>query len=337
MADLRIGILGSGNMFDTHFRALRTMPGVKVVAVACGSRAGRKAERHDLIWVESAQAMADREDIDAVVVTTPHALHAAHALPCLRAGKHVLVEKPMDVSAESCDRMIRAAEAAKVNLMVAHSHRYWAAGRLTKSLLQDGAIGELRMVRDTLITAGSLEGAGGSWHTDPELAGRGHLIGYGCHVVDRLRWWFSGECEAVFASDLQFRTDAPVETAGMLQLRFVGNGMASFWWSQCTPSPAFPELVCGAELVGTEGIIDCRTYGQLRIARKQVGDWELVYDQTQMPDARDRTFEAQAREFVQSILEQRAPEVTGADGRAVVEIIEGAYRSADTATSVRLR
>jgi len=337
MSDLRIGIVGSGNMFDTHLRAFTAVPGAKVVAVACGSRAARKAETHDLIWVESAQAMANREDIDAAVIATPHALHAAHALPCLRAGKHVMVEKPMDVSVESCDRMIRAADAAKVNLMVAHSHRYWPAGRLTKSLLQDGAIGELRMVRDTLVKAGSLEGAGGSWHTDPELAGRGNLISHGCQVVDRLRWWFAGECEAVFASDLQFRTDAPMETAGMLQLRFVGNGMASFWWSQCTPSPSFAGLVCGAELVGTEGIIDYRTYGQLRIARKQVGDWELVYDQTQVPDARDRTFEAQAREFVQSILEQRPPEVTGVDGRAVVEIIEGAYRSADTATSVRLR
>jgi predicted dehydrogenase len=337
MADLRLGILGSGNMFDTHFRAFSAVPGVKVAAVACGSRAAKKAESLDLTWVESAQAMADRDDIDAVVVATPHALHAAHALPCLRAGKHVMVEKPMDVSVESCDRMIRAAEAAQVNLMVAHSHRYRAAGRLTKSLLQDGAIGELRMVRDTLVTAGSLRGAGGSWHTDPELAGRGYLIGHGCHVVDRLRWWFDRECEAVFASDLQFRTDAPLETAGMLQLRFVGNGIASFWWSQCTPSPGFPGLVCSAELVGTEGIIDCRTHGQLRIARRQVGDWELVYDQTQAPDARDRAFEAQAQEFVRSILEQRPPEVTGADGRAAVEIIEGGYRSADTATSVRLR
>ena len=128
--------------------------------------------------------------------------------------------------------------------------------------------------------------------------------------------------------------------------------MASFWWNQCTPSPGFPDLVCGAELVGTEGIIDCRTYAQLRIARatlrsseaaalrstsKQTGEWELVYDQTQAPDARDRTFADQAREFVASILEQRPPEITGYDGRATVEIIEAAYRSADTATSVRLR
>jgi predicted dehydrogenase len=337
MTDVRIGILGSGNMFDTHFRAFSAVSGAQVVAVACGSRAARKAETHDLIWAESAQAMADRDDIDAVVVATPHALHAAHALPCLRAGKHVMVEKPMDVSVESCDRMIRAAETSKVTLMVAHSHRYWAAGRLTKSLLQDGAIGDLKMVRDTLVTAGSLEGAGGSWHTDPDVGGRGYLIGYGCHVVDRLRWWFGTDCEAVFASDLQFRTDTPVETAGMLQLRFLREGMASFWWNQCTPSPGFPDMVCGAELVGSEGIIDCRTYGRLRIARKQVGDWELVYDQMQAPDARDRTFEAQAREFVTSLLEQRPPEITGADGRAVVEIIEAAYRSADTGTSIRLR
>ncbi len=337
MTQLRIGILGAGNMFDTHFRAFSALPEVEVVAVGCGSRAAKKADSHNLIWVESAGAMADRDDVDAVVVATPHTLHAAHALPCLRAGKDVMVEKPMDVSVEACRRMIEAAEQANVTFMVAHSHRYWSAGRLTKSLIQDGAIGELQMVRDTLVTAGSLQGETGGWHTDPTLTGRGLLIGYGCHVIDRLRWWFDAECEVVFATDLQFRTDAALDTAGMMQLQFAGGGVASFWWSQCTPPPGFPNMVCGAELVGTEGIIDCRTYGKLRIARQPRGEWELVYDQSQEPDARNQTFAAQAREFVGSIIDGRPPEITGEDGLAAVQIIEAAYQSSDAGTSIRLR
>ena len=336
MLELRIGILGAGNMFDTHYRAFGAIPQARVVAIGCGTRAAKKADEHDLIWTESAQAMADRDDIDAVVVTTPHALHAAHATPSLRAAKHVLVEKPMDVSTAACDRMIRAAQESGANLMVAHSHRYWPAGRLAKSLIQDGAIGEPIMVRDTLVTAGSLKDAAG-WPTDPSLTGRGLLVGYGCHVVDRLRWWFDSECESVFASDFRFRADPQVETAGMMQLRFVSGGVAQFWWSQCTPPPGFGDLVCHAEVIGTEGIIDCQTYSRLRIARQPAGEWELVYDQTQFPDARDRTFQAQAQEFVDSILESRPPEITGADGRAVVEITEAAYQSSDTGTSVRLR
>ncbi|MBM3472921.1 MAG: Gfo/Idh/MocA family oxidoreductase [Armatimonadetes bacterium] len=336
MLELRIGILGAGNMFDTHLRALSATPHARVVAIGCGTRAAKKADAHDLIWVESARAMADRNDIDAVVVTTPHALHAVHAIPCLRSGKHVLVEKPMDVSTAACDRMIDAAREAGVNLMVAHSHRYWPAGRLAKSLIQDGAIGELTMVRDTLVTAGSLQGGAG-WHTDPSLTGRGLLIGYGCHVVDRLRWWFGSECESVFANHFRFRTDAGLETAGMMQLRFVSGAIAHFWWNQCTPPPGFGDMVCSAEIVGTEGIIDCHTYSRLRIARQPAGEWELVYDQTQFPDARDRTFQAQAQEFVTSILDGRPPEITGTDGRAAVEIIEAAYQSSDTGTSVRIR
>jgi predicted dehydrogenase len=337
MTQLRIGILGAGNMFDTHFRAFNALPEADVVAIGCGTRAAKKADSHDLVWVESAEAMADREDVDAVVVATPHTLHAAHALPCLRAGKDVMVEKPMDVSAEACQRMIDAARQANVTLMVAHSHRFWPAGRLTKSLIQDGAIGELQMVRDTLVTAGSLEGKTGGWHTDPTLAGRGLLIGYGCHVIDRLRWWFGSECEAVFATDLQFRTDAPLDTAGMMQLKFANGGVASFWWSQCTPLPGFPDMVCGAELVGTEGIIDCRTYGKLRIARQPKGEWELVYDQTQLPEARNQTFGTQAREFIDSITEGRPPEITGEDGLATVQIVQAAYQSSDAGTSIRLR
>jgi len=336
MVELRIGILGAGNMFDTHYRAFSAVPGAQVVAIGCGSRAAKKADEHDLVWVESAEAMADRDDVDAVVITTPHALHAVHAAPCLRAGKPVLLEKPMDVSVAACERVIRVAQEAGVNLMVAHSHRYWPAGRLTKSLIQDGAIGELTMVRDTLVTPGSLMGAAG-WQADPSLTGRGLLIGYGCHVIDRLRWWFDSECECVFASDLEFRTDAPVETAGMAQLRFLNGGVAHLWWNQCTPFPGWPDMVCGAEIVGTEGLIDCRTYGKLRIARPPTNEWELVYDQTQFPDARDQTFQAQAQEFVNSILEARPPEITGADGRAAVEIIEAAYQSSDAGTSVRLR
>lgn len=98
----------------------------------------------------------------------------------MEAGKHVLVEKPMEVSLEKCDRMIEMAEKGGLKLMVAHSHRYWPGDVVAKRLIEEGAIGKIVMVRDALVTPGyrlaQKPGEPKRWQLDTELYGTGGLI-----------------------------------------------------------------------------------------------------------------------------------------------------------------
>jgi predicted dehydrogenase len=99
------------------------------------------ARRHAGRYVESVEALVSSPDIDAVYVASPHALHAEHALAALRSGKHVLVEKPMALSAGECSAMIKAAEDNALSLAVAYYRRGYPSIRRIRQLLADGIIG----------------------------------------------------------------------------------------------------------------------------------------------------------------------------------------------------
>jgi predicted dehydrogenase len=331
-------MIGSGDWATVHAKALSTIPEAEITAVTCGSRAAAYADTWDCTVEPSVKALVARPDVDAVVITTPHSLHKDHALMAIDAGKHILLEKPMAISVEECDRINAAAKDAGVTLMIAQSHRYWSGGAITKKLIQEGALGDLVMGRDSLLNPGYIKAEeSGNWRYNPELAGRGYFLGYGVHIVDRLRWWFNSEVESVFAKFENFRTDLPTETTGMVFLNFRSGACCTIWSSCSTPRPSWgQQLFCGAELLGTKGIMDVRTYSMVKMANEPHRDWQIVYDAAKEPNAMQNTFVKEDTEFISSVFEKRTPAVTGEDGRAAVEICLAAYESSNTGEAIKL-
>ena len=342
MSDVGVGIIGIGKMGRTHLDGMRDVKRARNVALTdpAGAQdaASALAEEYGVVCEGTVANLVSRSDIDAVVVTTPHALHAEHVLPALQAGKHVLVEKPMDVTLANCDRILDAAAAANVKLMVAQSHRYWEGDVVAKRLLDEGAVGTLLMCRDTLASAGfrspNLEKP---WFTDPDLYGPGGLLGWGVHNIDRLRWWFEDEATGVYASAYPLRTDIPGDlTSNMVAVNFRKGGSAHLWYSEAFPTPGWRGFSCGAQLVGDRGLMDVDPYGQVKVAREGSTEWETVYDISEVDDPRQKAFSSEDRDFIRCIVDDTDPPVTGADGRAAVEICLAAYRSAETGGSVSL-
>ena len=342
MDRVRIGIVGVGKMGRTHIDALRDVEDGKAVAVT--DPAGFKdvgsdlAKEYGLDYEPELDALVSRPDLDAIVVTTPHALHAGHTIRALENGKHVLVEKPLDLTLERCDAIIKAAASADRKLMVAQSHRYWEGGALAKRLLNEGAIGRLLMVRDTLATPGFRSSTTEkAWFADLSLYGPGGLIAWGVHNTDRLRWWFGSDADWVMARSYSLRTEIPEDiTSNMLMISFKNGGSAHLIYSEALPSPGWSGFSCGAQLVGDEGLMDVDPYNQVRVARAGSGQWETVYDYSKEQDPRQKDFADEVRDFVRCIVHDLPSPVSGEDGRAAVEICLAAYRSAEAGEAVRL-
>src|SRR5688572_14219996 len=147
---LGFGVVGSGMMGRTYVRALRHMvEGADVVAIHGGSRAPALAAEVDVPVEPTLEALLARDDVDAVLLATPTQTHREQTLQAAAAGKHVFTEKPIAATLPEIDDMIAACRAAGVRLGVNAVTRYRKGMRLAKQLVDEGAIGEIRMVRHT--------------------------------------------------------------------------------------------------------------------------------------------------------------------------------------------
>ncbi len=349
---LRVGIIGIGNMGRAHTEGFLGLSDAQVVAVtdtAAAGDAGKSfAAKYDLVHEDSLESLLSRPDIDAVAITTPHALHMEHSLMAMEAGKHVLLEKPMEVSLERCDRIIEAAAKAGVKLMVAHSHRYWPGDALAKKIVDEGGIGKVVMVRDALVSGGYRAyppaGEPRRWNLDPALYGPGGLLAWGCHCMDRFRFWLQSDCIEVYAHGFPFRTEVPDEiSTHMIMMRFDNGASATLWYSETLPRPAWTmdHAYCRAEIVGDKGLLDVNPYAFVRLSQEGSKEWEEVY-RCCFEDTRSdgKAFKAcwhdEDEAFVRCVLDDTEPPVTGLDGRKAVEMCLAAYESGLTGRAVKL-
>ncbi|MCA1665861.1 MAG: Gfo/Idh/MocA family oxidoreductase, partial [Thermomicrobia bacterium] len=185
------GIVGGGVIGPFHARAITAQPDARLVAV-CDILPGA-AEK--LAGEFGAEAMTDldvmlaREDIQVVNVCVPSGLHAAIGVKAAQAGKHVICEKPIDITLDAADRLIAACDAAGVRLQVISQHRFGAGMQRLKEAIDGGALGTLVMGNAEVFwyRAQTYYDSGG-WRGTWALDGGGCLMNQGVHYVDLLRW-----------------------------------------------------------------------------------------------------------------------------------------------------
>jgi predicted dehydrogenase len=339
MDKVRIGIIGSGFMGRTNAEAVtRYLKNAELVAIAGGSRAAALAAQYGVAAEPSVGALVARDDIDAVLISTPHVEHAWQAVAAAEHGKHILLDKPMATSVAECDRILAATRKAGVKIMIMFGQRFRVCNMEARRLVREGAIGNVKMVSELILASGGLK-ALPPWQSRPENIGP--FIGHAVHNIDRIRWITGKEITSVSA---QIQRDPATgnELSTMALLSLTGGAMATIWESWDIPSPVFPRSESGARIVGATGCLDLDAYGELRLG--QNGSWQVVATQPtidwagqgMLAPARMESYQLQHQEFVNSILENRTPSITGEDGRAAVAVAEAAYRSAAESRTVRL-
>jgi predicted dehydrogenase len=343
------GIIGSGYMAKTYASALEqglVLDG-RLVAIAGGKRAPGLAAEFDVPVEPTVEALVGRGDVDAVIITSPHSAHLPQALHAAAAGKHVYTEKPMALSVAECDAMIEACRKAGVQLAVNKVLRFRVAPMAVKALIDEGAIGEVRMILaraawtsfflvDILDEAGNVVVPAKPWAWDP--AEGSQFLDWGVHNADIMRWYTGSDAVLAFARYRSYGSPPPADMTAMVEFEFANGVLAQVLMTYETPEPG---LVPNDSVIviGSEGIIDADHFGKVKLGK---GDrWEVVAEMPQfdylagyLDPKRLKGFADQVQDFAEAIRDNRPPAVTGEDGRKAVEMVEAADRSAATGASV---
>lgn len=340
MSNVGIGIIGSGFMGRTYSEVLSRYCGdAQVLAVTCGSRAEELAQDYKMTVEPSVESLVAREDIHAVFIATPHHLHAEQAIAAAKAGKHMLIEKPMACSVADCDAILDACREAGVYSSIAFSQRTRICNIKAKQLIDEGAIGRIRQMEETSLVATGLSGLP-KWQSNPENLGT--LFGHAIHNFDRIRWFTGQEIKTVYARCTTLEPGARVEGTSMVLMGLADGTTASLWSSYDLPKPSFPNSQFRARIIGEKGLIDLDAYGELRVALD--GQWKVAATQEPidwqgkgfLDPVRLKSYTLQCQDFIDAITQHRPPAVTGWDGRQAVTAALAAYESSATGKEVTL-
>lgn len=339
MNSIGIGLIGSGFMGRTNAETVTLyLKGAHLVAIAGGSRAATLAAEYSVASESSIEALLAREDIGAVMISTPHAAHVAEAVAAANAGKHILLDKPMATTVADCDRIIAAAERSGSKVMIMFGQRFRNCNIEARRLVQGGAIGQVRMIQEQILAGGGLASLP-AWQSLPENVGI--FVGHAVHNIDRIRWITGSEITSVSAQ-VQRDPASGNEVSTMALLSLSNGAMATIWASWQIASPAFPRSASAAWIAGDAGNIDLDAYGEIRLGQgkewavkavQPVIDWA---GQGALSPVRMEAYRRQHQEFIDAIRENREPSVTAADGRAAVEVAAAAYQSAAEGKTIHL-
>ena len=267
------------------------------------------------------------DDVDAVVVTVPNALHAEVAIAALEAGHDVLIEKPLAESLESARRIRDAAAGADGFCMVGFTMRFSGSGRRLRALTDEGYFGEFTHASASYVRRQGVPGKGRSWFTDPDLAGGGALVDIGVHVLDLALYALDfPEVAEVSAHAFNESVDAAVEDSAVGLVRFADGStltVEASWAANAEPHRA-------VSIRGTDGG-----------ARSDLGG-VVVYD-ADADDGRELEVDgggAHQREiatFLESVAAGTPPEhCTVEEALAVQRVMDAMYRSGDAGRAVEL-
>lgn len=320
---VRLAVIGCGAVARRfHLPALK---GTDAQVVAFASRTLDSAQAARDEWgsgdvTDDWREIVRRDDVDAVDVCTPNHLHAEIAQAAARAGKHVLVEKPMARTAAECDAMIAAAREADVVLRLAHNVRYAPPFAAARQQVAAGAVGDVTGVRAAFGHSGPGDWAPGvDWFFDPERSGGGVLIDLGVHIIDTLRAILDDDVTEVAA---MLYGAGPVEDAAHLLLRLSSGVVASIQTQWIARPPPDHQLT----IFGTQGTLHLDSRTPLRLRRADGTD-----EAVELPQRGPNPY----ADFVAAVGGGDAG-VSPEDGRAAVAVVRAAYEAAARGAAVRL-
>jgi myo-inositol 2-dehydrogenase/D-chiro-inositol 1-dehydrogenase len=189
MSSIGVGLIGYGAWGKYHARAIQGTPGCQLRAVVARSEATRQEAATDTgaTIYESIPEMVKRSDIQMIDIVLPNHLHETAALAAIEQGRHVLLEKPMSTSTESCDRIVEAARKAGVRLLIGHEMRFSPLYATIRQLIDSGRLGEPRYVLIDLWRRPYRSGADG-WRLDPARVGN-WILEEPVHYFDVAAWY----------------------------------------------------------------------------------------------------------------------------------------------------
>lgn len=340
---VRVGLIGSGFISSIHAEALRLCADAELAAVASPTpgKAEAFAARHGIPrHFADHRRMLELGDLDLIVIGAPNDLHCQMTVDAAAAGKHVVCEKPLALNLAEAERMIAACRESGVKLMYAEELCFAPKYVRLKQLLDEGALGHPVLLKQSE----KHDGPHASHFWDVARAGGGVTMDMGCHAIEFFRWLLGRppivSVYAQMGSHVHGDRTRGEDNA-IIILEFAGGvtALAEESWTK------LGGMDDRAEIYGSEGVAyadllhgnaietySARGYGYaVEKAGSTVGWSFAIYE-----EAWNYGFPQEFMHFVACVKDGLEPQVTGEDGRAVLEAICAAYQSAGTGRKVRL-
>lgn len=335
---LRIAFAGCGGVVRRYRRTYLHLPGVSVVAAVDANLAEAQQAAAELGASRASTDFADvlRDDVDAVVISTPNHLHRDHAVAALEAGKHVLLQKPMARTTEECDAILAARERSGVMLGVYMNLLDHPLFRDLRRMAQEGYLGKTVLYSARLAHRGGLAwgGVDQNWRASRNRTGGGSFIQLGVHYQHLMRWLTGERVTGVQAMNTNVACPQIEGDDLMLaQYRLSGGGMGEIQTSWCC-------LEEHVSLLGTKGSFHYRDNLRLEFTGDNgpfhgellhfKGDGSLETAESIPPDWDDaQNPYNQHRRFCEALLAGTPPEVSGEEAREDVRLAQACYQAAE--------
>ncbi len=343
-----VGIIGCGNISNNHAEALSLIDRARVVAVSSRNeqKARDTAKTLDCEYHTDYKAMVARDDIDLVILCTPNKTHASIGIDVAKAGKHIIVEKPIDSRLEAADALIQSCRDEKVKLTCIFQHRFDPSVKILKKAIETNQLGKI-----------SFGGCYGKFYRSPgyfksspgrgtwKVDGGGTVIMNAIHYIDILQH-LMGPIDEVFSYAATLgHDDIEVEDVATTVVKFKSGALGAVEAS----SAAFPGLYSRIEINGDTGSVV--------IENDRIKDWRVKHEDMRLhplygdlmntaeftdngsrfePAEHPNVFAEQIEDFIHALDEDREPYVTGESARHSLAIVLAIYESAASGQRVKI-
>ena len=346
MSRTRVALIGAGFIAEIHAESYhRFVPDAEIVAV-CSRHADRArafADRHGIARAfTDVDAAVGESGCDVVDICIPNHLHARTTIAAAKAGKHVIIEKPLCLTLEEADEMIAACKAHGRKLMYAEELCFAPKYERVRGLVREGAIGAIYQMRQCEKHSGPHS----DWFYDLNQSGGGALMDMGCHGLAWFRWMLGGNPRAVsvwahMQTGLIHASRTRCEESSICVVEFEGGvvGVAENSWAK------LGGMEDRVEVCGTGGVVyadlfmgnSALTYSEkgYGYAMEKAGSTQ-GWTFTNFEEAFNQGYPHELKHFINCVRTDAQPVTTGEDGRAVLELMYAAYQSARTGQKVPL-
>src|SRR6267142_596498 len=330
-----IGLIGGGNITETHARASRAIPGVEISAIhgSNSEKVARLCREHGGTPYQDFDAFLQHRPMELVIIGSPSGLHATQGIAAARHGLHVLTEKPIEISIARADALIEAAKQSKVQLGVIFQDRRKPHILQLKNWIDQGLLGKILFVDARVKWYRPPEYyASSRWRGTLALDGGGALINQGVHTIDLLLWLLGDvvRVQARTATQLH-KIEAEGTAAAILEF---SSGALGIFQATTAAYPGYPRRV---EISGTEGTVilehDRIIAANLRNSQSAAIESAPLDENLSACTATVSDFrghQSVLEDFLQAIQQNRVPACGGIEGRRSIALIEAIYRAAKT-------
>ena len=349
MSKVGFGIIGCGNIGPIHAEAIQQTADARLVAVSDVMEQNAKAMAENFsaeAYYTDFRRLLDRSDVDVVSLCVPSGMRAEMGELCAQAGKHILAEKPLEVTTERIDRLIKAADDAKVKLGCVFQYRFADGPAAIKKALDEDRFGRL-VLGDAYIKWYRSDEyyRSGQWRGTRALDGGGALMNQGIHQIDLLLWYMGPATRVVAQTAAVAHDDIEVEDLACAMVTFKSGAMGVIEGSTAT-WPGHPARV---EVHGANGSAIVEDGGLRFWKFKEETEEDETIRKTLSADSelgsgagdplshlKCEGHRRQIEDFIEAIRDDRAPAIDGHQARLSVEMIQAIYKSASTGLPVDL-